>query len=647
MHRVSCCEHAAGGYGAACRLLGPTPQEEGRKALLEHLGKYRLVRRLATGGMAEVFLAKAAGPMGFEKELVVKRILPHLAEDPQFVEMFLAEAKLAARLNHGNVVQIFDFGEQEDSYFIAMEYVEGLNLKVLLKRTLQQGKLLPYPLIARILSLACEGLAYAHELVEPLTGQPLKFIHRDISTDNILVSLTGGVKVVDFGIAKAANAGTQTQSGIIKGKLPYMPPEYLLGTPIDLRADIYALGVVLYELITGRRPFVAETDILLADLIIHSQPPDARALRADVPNRLVRVLERALHKDRNQRYASCRQLQADLERYLFECGEPMGALHIAEWVKAMAAVESSPPRRMSRELPTVASGTTALAPERTRPLRTPAPEVQLPRSEDTVITAPLDRDSEEEDAELQQLIPRHRWPKAVASTVGLLILGGVIFYFFSHDPIPAPSQAVASAAESSPLPAVPAPASPPPVPQAQDSASTPAPAPPPETAPPVLPSEPSAPETSASEPPAPKPAIAEPTRLKVVSNLKGEIWINEKEWGTTPFDRAVSPGKKTIEVLGRHDDHRFNKVQVIELKEGESRKVSFTFKKIRVQVWAVPGVRVFELDGHPLDKNGWIETYEGWHTLKAVDTATGKPIVPAECKAVEKSRECKADLKLK
>lgn len=610
---------------------------------MEHLGKYRLVRRLATGGMAEVFLAKAAGPMGFEKELVVKRILPHLAEDPQFVEMFLAEAKLAARLNHGNVVQIFDFGEQEDSYFIAMEYVEGLNLKVLLKRTLQKGKLLPYPLIARIISMACEGLAYAHELVDSQTGQPMKFIHRDISTDNILVSLTGSVKVVDFGIAKAANMGGQTQSGIIKGKLPYMPPEYLLGTPIDLRADIYALGVVLYELITGRRPFTAEADILLAQLIIHGLPQNVRALRADVPNRLVRVLERALHKDRDQRYASCRQLQADLERFLFECSEPMGAIHIAEWVKAMSAVEPDPPRRVSQESPTVASGSPALSKAKPRPLKTPVPEVRPLPPEDTAITTSLARDNPEDHEELIRLLPRHRWPQAMASIAGLLILAAVVFYFFSHDPAPASSPAVASAAEAGHEPSVPAPALPPPTQQAPDPASRPASTPPPTVAAPAMDPEPSEPETPSSEPTLSKPSAAQQTRLKVVSNLKGELWINEKQWGSPPFDRVLSPGRKAIEVSGRVDGHRFNKVQIIELKEGESRKVSFTFRKIRVQVWANPGMKVLELDGHPLGSDGWIETYEGWHTLKAVDSATGKPIMsPVECKAVAKSKECKA-----
>ncbi|KFE66700.1 serine/threonine protein kinase [Hyalangium minutum] len=602
----------------------------------QQLGKYRLVRRLATGGMAEVFLAKAAGPMGFEKELVVKRILPHLAEDPQFVEMFLAEAKLAARLNHGNVVQIFDFGEQEDSYFIAMEYVEGLNLKVLLKRTLQQGKPLPFPLIARIVSLACEGLAYAHELVDPDSGQPMKFIHRDISTDNILVSLTGGVKVVDFGIAKAATVGSQTQSGIIKGKLPYMPPEYLMASPIDLRSDIYALGVVLYELIAGRRPFVAETDVLLAQLIIHGLPTDLRSLREGVPTRLVQVLEKAMHKNRDERYATCRQMQADLERFLFECGEPVGALQIAEWVKAMAAVEPPPTRRNSRELPVLASPTESMAKPATRPLRAPTTEESSARRQDTIITQSMSPGDEEDDAELARLVTRPRWPKAVGLTAGVLLLAAVLFSLFSHEPAPDAAQAEAPAADAHQAPAVPA-ATPPPEALRQNDSTGQQPTKAPQAVIPAVPT---------GEPPSPESPTANTSRLKVVSNPEGELWINEKERGMTPFDRPVPPGKKSIEVIGTHDGHRFNKVQVIQIKEGESRKVSFAFKKSRVQVWANPGMKVLKLDGHPLGKDGWIETYEGWHTLEAVDAVTGKPI-PAECKAVAKSRECKASSSFK
>jgi eukaryotic-like serine/threonine-protein kinase len=162
----------------------------------QQLGKYQLIRKLATGGMAEVFLAKAAGPMGFEKMLVVKRILPHLSEDPTFVEMFLAEAKLAAQLNHPNIVQIFDFGETDGEYFLAMEYIDGPNLRVLVKRARAAKAPLPTPICARLIAAACEGLAFAHDFSDPTTGEPLGLIHRDISPDNILVSRQGAVKVV-------------------------------------------------------------------------------------------------------------------------------------------------------------------------------------------------------------------------------------------------------------------------------------------------------------------------------------------------------------------------------------------------------------------------------------------------------------------
>ncbi|HLK99636.1 MAG TPA: serine/threonine-protein kinase, partial [Myxococcaceae bacterium] len=219
--------------------------------MTQQLGKYQLIRKLATGGMAEVFLAKAAGPMGFEKTLVVKRILPHLAEDPAFVEMFLSEAKLAAQLNHPNIVQIFDFGEADDAYFLAMEFIDGPNLRVLLKRASQQGVALPPAVCARLIATACEGLAFAHDFADPGTGELLGLIHRDISPDNVLVSRQGAVKVVDFGIAKAAGQSHKTRSGVIKGKLSYMPPEQLRAKQLDRRADVYALGVVLYELLTG------------------------------------------------------------------------------------------------------------------------------------------------------------------------------------------------------------------------------------------------------------------------------------------------------------------------------------------------------------------------------------------------------------
>src|SRR5262249_17715327 len=235
------------------------------------LGKYQLIRKLATGGMAEVFLAKTDGPMGFEKQLVIKRILPHLAEDPQFVDMFLGEAKLAAQLNHPNLVQLFDFGEAEGAYFIAMEYIDGPTLRLLLARARDLRSPITLGLAARIVSLAAEGLAYAHDFCDRVTAQPLHLVPRDVSPDNILVGRSGAVKLVDFGIAKARGQSHQTQAGTVKGKVAYMAPEQLRGEPLDRRVDLYALGIVLYELCTGRMPFEADSDASMVRAVLYDR----------------------------------------------------------------------------------------------------------------------------------------------------------------------------------------------------------------------------------------------------------------------------------------------------------------------------------------------------------------------------------------
>ncbi|MBZ4417063.1 serine/threonine-protein kinase [Myxococcus sp. RHSTA-1-4] len=312
------------------------------------LGKYQLVRKLATGGMAEVYLAKAAGPMGFEKTLVLKRILPHLAEDPAFVEMFLGEAKLAAQLEHPNVVQIFDFGEAEGSFFLAMELIDGPNLRKLVKRA--QAEPLPPALCAKLVAFAAEGLAYAHDFRDSATGEPLGLIHRDVSPDNILVSRQGAVKVVDFGIAKVAGQSHRTQTGVVKGKVAYMPPEQLQTKPLDRRVDVYALGVVLYELLTGKRPFDATTDVSVMQAILFEAFIPATQRRPDLPGALQQVLDRALEKDREKRYPDCRALQADLERFIMSTGESVGAYQIAQFVGQWmvetggAQVGGTPPR---------------------------------------------------------------------------------------------------------------------------------------------------------------------------------------------------------------------------------------------------------------------------------------------------------------
>jgi len=218
-------------------------------------GKYQLVERLAAGGMAEVFRAKALGAAGFEKDIAIKRILPQFSADEAFVKMFIDEARLAAQLQHRNIVQIFDFDQVDGAYYIAMELVEGCDLKLLARRS----ERLPVSVSLYVVSEALKGLGYAHQ--RTINGQPLHLVHRDVSPHNILVSRSGEVKISDFGIAKAQARATATGSGIIKGKLSYMSPEQARGDKIDHRSDLFAAGVVLHELLSGVRLFEGDSEM--------------------------------------------------------------------------------------------------------------------------------------------------------------------------------------------------------------------------------------------------------------------------------------------------------------------------------------------------------------------------------------------------
>ena len=212
-------------------------------------GKYQLVKRLARGGMAEVFLASQSGPEGFHRLVAVKRILPHLVDSQDFVRMFLDEARLAAQLSHPNVVHIYDFGKVDEHYFIAMEYTHGVHAGQLIK--LAAADRLPDVLIARLGADACAGLQYAHDLRD-VEGQPLQVVHRDVSPPNLLVSYDGAVKLVDFGIAKAVSCVEQTRPGVVKGKFAYMSPEQTIGQKLDGRSDVFSLAIVLWELLAGK-----------------------------------------------------------------------------------------------------------------------------------------------------------------------------------------------------------------------------------------------------------------------------------------------------------------------------------------------------------------------------------------------------------
>jgi eukaryotic-like serine/threonine-protein kinase len=286
-------------------------------------GRYTLLERLALGGMAEVFRARINSSHGFEKVLVIKRILPHLAADANFVAMFIDEAKLTAQLTHPKIVQILDFGDVDGQYFTALEYVEGFDALGLLRTAAQKRVQLPRNLAIFIVNEILEALDYAHN-ARDMEGKPMQIVHRDISPSNIFIAKRGDVKLGDFGIAHAQQRESKTQAGTLKGKYGYMSPEQVVGRPVDARSDLFAVGVVLAELLTGRRLFTAANDL---DVLLKVR--DARLDRldkygADLAPALDRIVRRALKKNPAERHQSASELHDDLADYLFASGQRVG-----------------------------------------------------------------------------------------------------------------------------------------------------------------------------------------------------------------------------------------------------------------------------------------------------------------------------------
>ncbi|MBI3183630.1 MAG: serine/threonine protein kinase [Myxococcales bacterium] len=286
----------------------------------DRLGRYLLDRKLAQGGMGEVFLARQSGPGGFERLCVVKRMLEVFASDSSFVRMFLDEARIAAQLTHSNIAQIYDFGEIDGTYFLAMEYVEGASLREILRAHAAAGTYLPLAPAARIVSQVASGLDYVHSARGP-DGRRLEVIHRDVSPHNILVGRSGAVKLIDFGVAKAASAKQRTQVGMVKGKSSYMSPEQARGDRLDHRSDLYSLGLVLYEALSNRRAIEGDSDLSKMQKAASGEIEPIEKVRHDVPGELRLVLERALAPKPAERYPAAGEMAADLERFLTARGQ--------------------------------------------------------------------------------------------------------------------------------------------------------------------------------------------------------------------------------------------------------------------------------------------------------------------------------------
>ena len=308
--------------------------------------RYHLLEKLESGGMAEVFLGEATSVQGFKKRVAIKRVLPHLASHTNFIGMFLDEARLGARLTHANIVSVFDIGKSDNSFFIVMEFVDGTNLKKIMETLRVKGQPFPLKDVIYIAMEACRGLSYAHELVDD-DGHPVELVHRDVSPPNILISKRGEVKVTDFGLAKARTQLERTDPGVVKGKFSYLSPEVATGQEVDERADIFALGVCIWEMLAGRRLFLGDTDYETVQAVSNADVPSLVGVHPEVDPQFEAMVLKALARNPADRFPTARELGDALASFLFHHQMKVTSYDIANLVKAaLERQKSVPPEPM-------------------------------------------------------------------------------------------------------------------------------------------------------------------------------------------------------------------------------------------------------------------------------------------------------------
>ncbi|MBJ6760264.1 protein kinase [Myxococcaceae bacterium JPH2] len=500
-------------------------------------GKYELLRKIASGGMGQVFLAREHGT-GFERLVVLKLILPHLAEDEEFLDMFLEEARLVARLSHPNLITILDLTEIEGRHCLAMEYVQGEDVRRLDKFARAQNRPLPVGLVLRVIADAAAGLSYAHN-ARDAQGQPLRLVHRDVSPQNVLVGFDGGVKVIDFGVAKAATSGQQTATGVLKGKYPYMSPEQASGLSVDARSDQFALGVVMWELLTGKRLFKGESDLMTLRLVKDCQVPPPSQLNPAVPTSLDAIVLKALAPTADGRYADCAAFRLALEDYALNERLPSSSAHLAAYLRELytdritkeadpatldqlaedadldsrsnssrSGVPSAMPRPTnSRALPRPPGVPSATRSRQSTPPQAPQPVAPAPVKEATRGTARLPRPDFESR--------KPRWLPVAAGGAALVLAGAAVLLL--REPAGAAS------------------VTPPPLPQTQAQA--------PATPGEQVPTKPEAVE------PTPRPETPESISLLVTSEPPGAaVQVAGEAHGTTPVQLPMVPGAPAVPV---------------------------------------------------------------------------------------------------
>ncbi len=332
-------------------------------------GQYILKSHIATGGMAEVYKARMMGMEGFQKTVAIKRILPHLTDNDEFVTMFVDEAKLAAQLNHNNIIHIYDLGKIDRSYYIAMEYIEGRDLRSLMKECREHETTLSIPLGLHVTTLLASALDYAHRKRD-FENRDLGLVHRDVSPQNVLISNDGDVKLCDFGIAKAASKASHTRAGALKGKLQYMSPEQAWGKDIDHRSDIFSLGLVFYEMLTGKKLFAGDSELSILEQVRNPKVQPPSEINPEVPADVEKIVMKALEADREKRYQSARDMQKELEKVMRKHGWAADSADLAQFMRDLVA--GKVPKKTA-EKPEVAASSGGSVPPPKKP-EAPVPE---------------------------------------------------------------------------------------------------------------------------------------------------------------------------------------------------------------------------------------------------------------------------------
>ena len=320
-------------------IVGIAVENAGQQRSVDsRLGSYEIIRRLARGGMAELFLARTIGPNNFEKVVALKKILPKYTERQKYISLFCDEARLAASLNHANIVQVYDIGLDGGNYFFAMEFLHGQDVRSILHRAWREGEKMPIRFAVQIATQVAAALHYAHEMKRP-DGSLMDIVHRDVSPSNVIVTYDGAVKLLDFGVAKAATRTVKTRTGTLKGKISYMSPEQAKGATVDRRSDIFSLGIMLWEMVTTSRLFRGENDLATLQLIINVPPKRPSEARPDCPLELERILMKALSQDVTKRYETADDMLRDLEAFQRDADIGPSATALSAYVSDLFAPE--------------------------------------------------------------------------------------------------------------------------------------------------------------------------------------------------------------------------------------------------------------------------------------------------------------------